>query len=195
MHTVPNSAKIHYYYANTLLKKYLDQPIPQNMIWLDKAEAAFKRSYEINPKFHHSTYNIGLIQTTKNNAQEALKWLNYTLKISPGHIKSHEQLTQVYGRLLGQPDQALKHLRMALQAPAGRANATNYQYLGIILAMKGQIKEAEEALLKSIEQDPRLAKSYLNLGFLYMNNNQAKKGQEYLNKAYQIDPSLQPKAN
>ena len=104
VNAAPNSAKIHYYYANSLLKQFLDRegadlnnPNAADLELLNKAEASFMRSYEINPKFHHSTYNLGLVNIYKKKPDEALKWLKYTLELQPNHGITHEQLVRVYG--------------------------------------------------------------------------------------------------
>lgn len=173
---VPNSAKIHYYYANSLLKDYLAShpnpaaPTPQGLVLLDSIEAGFLRSYEINQKFHHSTYNIGLVNIYKRNAQEALKWLNYTLELQPNHGISHEQLVRVYGELLNNPDKALEHLNIVLSTVEGQKHASNYQHLGILNAMKGNAEAAEKAFVQAATMDPSSAKGcYGNLAGMYSN--------------------------
>lgn len=187
----PNSAKMQYYYANTLLVKYLNTPDrKKDATLLDLAEKHFLLSYEINNKFLHSTYNLGMVYVQKKKAKEALQWLNYTLELQPNYAKAHEQLVRVYGELLNQPDNAMKHLELVLANPAGKT-ATNYQSLGILNAMKGNTAAAEKAFLKSIELDPS-AKSYQNLGGLYQQAGQPEKAKQYFEKSYQIDPSLRP---
>lgn len=170
------SAKIHYYYANTLIKKFLDNatnpkvlsPVEKNL--LDSAEVGFMRSYEINPKFHHTTYNLGLVNLHKKEPKEALKWLKYTLSLQPNHIISHEQLVRVYGEFLNQPAKAMEHLNIVLSTTEGQKHASNYQHLGILNAMKGNVKEAELAFVTAAKKDPSIAKScYNNLAGMYSN--------------------------
>jgi protein O-mannosyl-transferase len=177
VHASPNSAKIHYYYANTLLKQFLDKgevhlrnPDASDLILLDSSEVHFMRSYEINPKFHHTTYNLGLVNIHKRKPQEALKWLQYTLTLQPNHGISHEQLVRVYGEFLNQPDKALEHLNIALGTVEGQKNAANYQYLGNLMAMKGNVEKAEQAFLKAAGMKPSIARScYMNLAGMYGN--------------------------
>ncbi len=194
----PNSAKIHYYYANTLLKKFLNEgdnvqkPSPNDIIILEQAKASFMRSYEINPKFHHASYNLGLVNTHLKNAQEALKWLQYTLELQPHHGKSHEQLVRVYGELLNQPDKALEHLNIVLSTPEGQSHASNYQHLGIIHAMKGNVKEAEAAFVKAANLDPSIAKScYTNLSGMFTNMASMVKAQGDTNKVLEYNQKAQ----
>ena len=194
----PNSAKIHYYYANTLLKKFLDKntqnshsPSAEDLVLLDSSEAHFLRSYNINPKFHHATYNLGLINIHKKKPREALKWLEYTLTLQPHHGVSHEQLVRVYGELLNQPDKALEHLKIVLSTVEGQKNASNYQHYGIIMAMKGNITESENAFLKAANMAPGMAKScYQNLAGMFgnmasvaQNNGETEKALTYSKKA------------
>lgn len=176
-HASPQSAKIHYYYANTLIKKFLDKKpttqqtlSPIDLMLLDSAEAGFQRSYAINPKFHHTTYNLGLVNMYKKKAKEALKWFQYTLQLQPNHGISHEQLVRVYGEFLQQPDKAMEHLNIVLSTPEGQKHASNYEHLGILHAMQGNVAEAETAFLKAIEKDPQRAKSsYTNLAGMFNN--------------------------
>jgi len=195
----PNSAKIHYYYANSLLKKFLDEsidvkkPSAGDLAILNESDAHFTRSYEINPKFHHTTYNLGLVNIHKKKPQDALKWLKYTLELQPHHGKSHEQLVRVYGEFLNQPEKALEHLNIVLSTPEGQAHASNYQHLGILNAMKGNITEAENAFVKAATMDATIAKScYSNLSGMYGNmanvaqsQGDAAKAQAYTQKAQQ----------
>ncbi|BDS09732.1 glycosyltransferase family 39 protein [Aureispira anguillae] len=172
----PQSAKMQYYYANSLIQEFLDQNnnnqalSPNQMALLDSAEAGFKRSYAINPKFHHTTYNLGLVNLHKKNAQEALKWFQYTLTLEPHHGISHEQLVRVYGEFLKQPDKAMEHLTIVLSTPEGQSHASNYQHLGILHAMKGDLKAAEPAFVKAAKMDPSIAKNcYNNLAGMFNN--------------------------
>jgi tetratricopeptide (TPR) repeat protein len=172
-----NSAKMHYYYANTLLKQFLDKdesqtrnPDAQALRLLDTAAFHFTKSYDINPKFHHSTYNLGLVHIYKKEPQKALKWLQYTLQLQPNHGLSHEQMVRVYGEFLNQPDEALKHLNITLNTIQGQKNASNYQYLGNLMAMKGNISAAEEAFNKAADMRPSIAKNcYQNMAAMYGN--------------------------
>lgn len=191
--TVPNSAKMQYYYANTLIIKYLNQPEnAKNTQLLDTAEKHLLKAYEINNKFIHVTYNLGLINVQKRQPQEALKWLNYTLELEPNYAMAHEQLVRVYGEFLNQPQKSREHLNFVMSNPAGQT-ASNYQSLGILNAMQGDYAAAEKAFLKSIELDPNSAQKYQNLGGLYMQMGNATKGQQYMEKAYQLNPALRPK--
>lgn len=183
-HSTPQSAKIHYYYGNTLIKKFLDNAndlhalSPAEIALLDDAESGFMRSYEINPKFHHTTYNLGLVNLHKKKPKEALKWLQYTLTLQPNHTISHEQLVRVYGEFLHQPDNAMKHLNIALSTVEGQNHASNYQHLGILNAMKGNVEAAEKAFVTAANKDPKIAKScYNNLAGMYGNMVTAAQGQ------------------
>ena len=200
-----NSAKMHYYFANTLLKKYLNkdeaqlkQPNAADLALLDSAEIHFTKSYEINPQFHHSTYNLGLINIYKKKPQKALEWLQYTLKLQPNHGISHEQLVRVYGEFLNLPDKALKHLNIALSTVQGQKNASNYQYLGNLMAMKGDFKAAENAFLKAASMRPSIAKScYQNLAGMFGNlaaQAQAQSNLELFNQYQQKSRQYQQRA-
>lgn len=193
VNAVPNSAKIHYYYANSLLQKYMAAPNlnnPTQVAILQEAEKEFLRSYEINPNFHHASYNLGLIYVQFQDGQKALKWLTKTLEIQPRHILSHQLLGQVYGRFLQQPDKAIYHLKEAIEK-GGARTAENYQSLGIVYATKNDLVNAELNFLEAIKLAPNNGKIRVNLGVLYMNNNQTAKAKAAFDAAKQVEPTIQ----
>ncbi|MCP4438640.1 MAG: tetratricopeptide repeat protein [Aureispira sp.] len=190
---VPNSAKIHYYYANSLLQKYMAEPNlqdPTKVALLQEAEKEFLRSHEINPQFHHATYNLGLVHVQFQNGQKALEWLNKTLAMQPQHILSHQLLGQVYGRFLQQPDKAIFHLKEAIEK-GGANTPENNQSLGIVYAMQNDFGNAEKYFLEAIRLGPNNPKIRVNLGVLYMNNNKPNKAKAAFDAAKQIDPNIQ----
>ena len=191
VNSVPNSAKIHYYYANTKLIKYLDsdKASEDSQVLLDVAEKHFTRSVEINPKFHTAMYNLGRVNSERQNGVKAEEYLLRTLQLQPRHIISHELIAEVYGRLLNQPDKALDHLNLLINE-AGEATAKNYQALGIVYGMMGDHPNAAKAFENSLKQDPNNAGTLLNLGITFQQLGDIRKGQEYMDKAFELDPSL-----
>jgi len=66
-----------------------------------------------------------------------------------------------------------------------------YNNKGIIFVKKGEIENAVECFLKSIELEPKNSFPYLNLGIIYKRKADFDKAIEYLNKALAIDENLQ----
>ena len=148
--TCPNSAKMQYYYGNTQLTKYLNNPkAPDARQYLDKAEAAFLKSMAINPKFHTVVYNIGLVAWNQQDGKKAEKYLNMVLEMHPTHILSTELLGKVNARFLGNTDKALLLLERAI-FEFRRESADNYSSLGIVYAMRNDFVKAAAMLKKAL---------------------------------------------
>ena len=139
-----------YYYGNTQLTKYLNNPkAPDSRQYLDKAEAAFLKSVAINPKFHTVIYNIGLVAWNQQDGKKAEKYLNMVLEMHPTHILSTELLGKVNARFLGNTDKALLLLERAI-FEFKRESADNYSSLGIVYAMRNDFVKAAATFKKAL---------------------------------------------
>ncbi len=187
--TSANSAKMQYYYGNTLLKNYLADPKTTPKSVLDAAEKHFKLGAEINPKFHHCLYNLGSIYDQKDNAQEAIKYLNKTLELHPNHINSHSLLGKVYGRLVRDFDKSIFYLERAVNEFKQDSPGV-LQNLGNAYAEKQLYTKAIPIYEKLIAKDPGNARYYLNLGITYQRMGNQAKAKSNFDKAVAIDPSL-----
>lgn len=165
--TSANSAKMQFYYGNALVVKYMAQPEKlKDKTLLAKAEVHLKKSFEINPKFHHAAYELGNCYDQAENGAEAKKWLEKTIALAPTHIKSHLMLGKVYGRYLNDADNSIKYLERYVNEYK-QENSLGYQFLGTAYAIKGRLNEAETMLLKSIKMTPDNAESHQNLAVVY----------------------------
>lgn len=179
----PNSAKIHYYYGNTLLKKYLDDTKnPQGKTYLQQALKEMLRAYEINPQFHTNTYNIGLVYWNLEDGQKAHQYLSLVLQQQPTHILANELIGKVYGRFLNQPDKAIEHLERVIyqfQHP----NVDNLSSLGIVYAMKGNLDKAITLLEEALKLDQNNGATWQNLAAVYAQQGNTAKAQECAQRA------------
>ena len=192
----PNSAKMNYYYANSVFKKFLDvQPSakPDSSL-LNLAEKHFGEAVRINPKFHIAMYNMGYVNTLKKDGKKAETYLLKTLELQPGYLNGIEMLGRVYGELLNNLPLAEKYLNQALVINTQRgvkdAMANNYQHLGIVYAMQQKYSDAVRVYSEAIKLNPKEANNYLNLGITYQQMGNAEEGQKYLNKAFELNPAL-----
>jgi hypothetical protein len=164
--TSPNSAKMQYYYGNTLLGKYLDnKDSPKAKDYLAQSEAAFTKSVQINPKFHTAIYNLGLVAWNQEDGAKAAKHLERVLAMQPTHILSTELLGKVYARFLGNLDKGQQLLETAINT-YNRKNADNYSALGIIYAMKGNPQKGIELFKQALaitDNDPNIWQNYAQL--------------------------------
>lgn len=152
--THPKSAKLQYYYANTMLKKQMaDETNPALKPLLDTALVHFKRSVEIYPDFQLSWYNVALTLVQQEKGKEALPYLERALALNPNHPISHALLGQVYGRYLNEPRRALRPLLRCINE-FGMSEAGILQNAGICYAMLGQADSALMYLDRALIQNP-----------------------------------------
>lgn len=192
-----NSAKIHYYHANTLLKKYLAlSPDDQKMRFkefLPETLKEFKKSVSINPKFHTAWYNIALThyqfanlkEDKKQAAHEANKSiyaLEKALEIEKNHILSLELAAEIYSRHLNQPDKTITYCKR-LTEEAGIKRANIWSILGIAYFLKGETNLAFEAMEKAVKLEPENPQMWQNMAAIYGNSGNEIKAQECLKKA------------
>ena len=97
---------------------------------------------------------------------------------------------EVYGKEMGQPNEALKYLRKARKADP--TNVDPLQKMGIIKAMTNQPDSALFIFSQALEMDPENARVLLNYGILQRQLGNEAVGVEYMQRAVEIDPSLNP---
>jgi protein O-mannosyl-transferase len=182
--TCPNSAKMQYYYGNTQLTKYLNNPKAADALqYLDKAEAAFLKSVAINPKFHTVIYNLGLVGWNQQDGKKAEKYLNMVLEMHPTHILSTELLGKVNARFLGNTDKAMLLLERAI-VEFKRESADNYSSLGIVYAMRNDFVKATDNFKKALkitETDGAIWQNYAQICAQMGDSVTAKMAQERAN--------------
>ncbi|MBN8701523.1 MAG: tetratricopeptide repeat protein [Bacteroidetes bacterium] len=189
--TVPNSAKAQYYYANNLLNELINDKTknnPKRNEWIALGVKHATRAVQINPKFHHAHYALGMLYQEANKGDSSLASFKRVLELQPSHILTQAALGTTYGKLLGDYDNAIKYLQIAVTYNPNDASA--FENLGIAYAMKQQFSNALGAFEKAMQLKPASAQSYLNLAITYQNMGEQQKAQAFFDKAFAIDPSL-----
>ncbi|MEO6883692.1 MAG: tetratricopeptide repeat protein [Bacteroidia bacterium] len=189
VNTVPNSAKAHYYYGNSLLITALKMPddaLEQKRIETSKSE--FLKSVKIDSDFFTSYYNLGRIYDVEKQPDSAIFYLQKVLKINPTHIFTQGLLGSVYGKEKGNYDQAIYYLKKAvLYNPK---DVKSWQNLGIAYAMKQQFSNALNAFNQALQLNLNDAQSYLNIAITYQNMNEPEKAKPFFSKAFELNPAL-----
>jgi hypothetical protein len=187
IHNVPNSAKIHFYYGNTLIKKATDSTgvnDPQRIGWLQTAKSHTLRSAAINPKFHHAFYNLGRIYVEEKNADSAIYYLKRVLALQPTHINTQGLMGQAYGQLKNDPVSAIPYLQKAIEYDPN--DVASLEHLGICYAMTKDFPRALDIFSRVQKLRPNSARVYYNLSSVYGNMGDAAKAKEYLDKANRL---------
>ena len=183
--TASNSARTHMYYGVELINEFGEQ---RRDYMVNKAIAELTRSVEINPKFYHAWYNLGVAYQQKNDHDGAIACFNKVLEIQPLHIKAHYCLGISYGKGKGELNNAINYLEKAMSFNYDPVEC--YDNLGIAYAMKGEYDKAIAVFKEGIEKYPENAKLYMNMGITYANKNDIESAEQYYQKAFAIDPSL-----
>ena len=63
---------------------------------LNLAEENLKISFELNPNFYDTVYNLGIIARLKDNISEAINYFNKALNLNLKNIKTFIQLAECY---------------------------------------------------------------------------------------------------
>lgn len=195
----PNSAKIHYYYGNTMLTQVInDNTAPRRNEFLLKAKDEFYRSISIYPQFHWCWYNLGLIYndlatsaaSRKDSVQSkmltdsAIYVLNKVLELQPKHINTQGLLGSVYGKLKNDLPKAIQYLQTAVKYKPDDLGAQ--ENLAIAYAMNNNYNEALQSFQKVLQLNPNNPQTYSNIGSLYGNMGDTIKAKEYFAKAKQV---------
>jgi len=189
VNNAPNSAKIHYYYGNNLLKDAMAEKDPQKkQLLLKQGEIHTRRATVINPEFHHAHYNLGMIYQEGAQADSAIASFKRVLALQPTHIMTQGALGGVYGKLKGDFENAIFYLSKAVQY--NPADGNSYENLGIAYAMKQDFPASIAAFENAMKLKPNDAQSYMNLGITYKNMGNKEKSDYYFNMAFKLNPAL-----
>ncbi|MCB0431039.1 MAG: tetratricopeptide repeat protein [Flavobacteriales bacterium] len=147
---------------------------------------------QINPRFHHAWYNLGMAYQKAGMHEQAVQCFQNVLKLQPTHINTHYSIALSLGNGLGKPAEALPYLER-LVYEFHSTESDHLCGLGILYAMMGKYDQAIRVLESGVQQHPNDANLNFNLAITYANSGQQEKAQPYFQKAFALDPSLQQK--
>jgi tetratricopeptide (TPR) repeat protein len=161
--TLPQNAKLAFYYSNILIKEYDKDSQPKH---LQSSLSSLLKAVEVNPNFHWAQYNLGLTYEKLKKPQEALAAFIKTLELSPNHIMSHTMLGKLYGSSLNDPIKAQYYLEKVVNE-FKQEDAVALQYLGNVYGMQGKHNQAIEVYERSLSIEPNNINTLQNLGTAY----------------------------
>jgi Flp pilus assembly protein TadD/peroxiredoxin len=109
--------------------------------------------------------NLGLIATQEGNTQEAIRYFQEAVRVSPQHVIALDNLGNAY-RQLKQWDDARSAFEQALAVSVRDAEG-NYG-LGMVYAQNNDTDRAYEFLQKALQARPGYPEALNNLGVLYL---------------------------
>ena len=181
VNVVPNSAKVHYYYANVLLNEYQNS---KNEESLNIAHKHFKRSAMIAPSFHWAQFNLAKTYDQKNQSDSAIIRLNKVLERYPTHIATQSMLGNIYGKKLNDYPKAEFYLSKAIEY--GDRSKGVYHNLGIVYALSGKYEQSIQSFRTALELSPNDPAVLNDLGLTYLNAGNEVEGRKLLNKAERL---------
>jgi tetratricopeptide (TPR) repeat protein len=149
----------------------------------EKAEEAYKKAIEINPKCSEAYAALGTFYTYVKKSPKAEEMFKLAIKTNPGNEAGYMGLGKYYG--FDNSQKAELMYRKAIER--NPANGWSYEGLGDILGARGNKKEAEEMYKKAFENNNNSEMMYYKLFNLYCNNSQINGLEEVLNRSFSID--------
>lgn len=131
---------------------------------LDKAADHYKAFLTLHPDVASAHNNLGRIYMQQRKFKDAIHELQETIRLDPDLFLSYFSLNSIYLYEVGDLDAAIATAQKQLARNPNSARA--YAQLGAASAGKGDWRQAENALRRSIEIDPhpRFVFDHYNLG-------------------------------
>jgi tetratricopeptide (TPR) repeat protein len=134
-----------------------------------EARASFERATKLRASYPdtlaNAWNNLGLLATQEGGTEEAIRYFEEALRLSPDHLIALNNLGNAY-RLQKSWDEARKTFERALQVSPNDPEA-NYG-LGMVFAHADDTAQAYEYLHRSLNSRPAYPEALNNLGILYL---------------------------
>lgn len=151
-----------------------------------KAVDFSKRAIEIDPDLAEAHMNLGKALLAEKNPDEAIPQLEKTIDLAPHLTAAYTLLAHAYYLKDHDTEQAVDICRRAMAVDPEDPNVESF--LGGLLMLAGDFKQAENHLLKVLKRYPDHPQTNLNAGVLYNKMNQPKPAVYHLSKAVAAMP-------
>jgi len=125
-----------------------------------------KRAIALNPRLASTTLRMALCFMALHKPSEALPWCEKAMKLNPEYTQAYFTRGDI-AFSLGEPDKALELYKQALNKKGAVYAASDWRIYGAMLAKKGRLEEAKDAVMKSLDMAPDDSASWLELARLY----------------------------
>lgn len=155
---------------------------------LDGAIAEYRKAVELDPKSAPIHFGLGVALHENKDSDAAIAVFRKVIELDPKHVKAHFNLGHVLSERQ-RVDEAIavveKGLKVAPQDPL-----LHNLMGGCLTKNKDRWPEAEAALRKAIQLDPKFAIAHFNLGLLYFDMGKFADAEAVLQKATVLNPKL-----
>ena len=152
---------------------------------------AFQRVTELDPKIPNGWINIGALALHEGNWNQAIPAFRKALELKPS-VESYSNLGTSYF-FLGQYEEARANFAKALEMSPNESElvgslADCYRRLGQAPKARATYEQAISLAYRSLQTNPRDAKSLAGLGLYYAKEGDTTKGLDFIRRARGIDP-------
>ncbi|MBK8974734.1 MAG: tetratricopeptide repeat protein [Planctomycetes bacterium] len=158
---------------------------------VDEAERLLRKALELDPRHTMGCANLGTLLSDHGRREEAVALYREFLRVTPDVGTIQNNLAEDLGRLGTDLDEALDLARAAVAAAPQRP--TRHSTLGIVLAARGDLQEAETALTEAVElfgEVEDAAGCWHELGSVRERRGNPEGAREAYRKAVILDPAL-----
>ncbi|HEY4698670.1 MAG TPA: tetratricopeptide repeat protein [Gallionella sp.] len=148
---------------------------------------AFQKTAELMPNDAEAHFNLGVVQKSLGQLDDAVASYRRALKLNPGYAEAHSNLGNAL-KDLGRLDDAVASYRRALQLKPGSADAHNN--LGSALKDLGQLDGAVDSYRRALQINPNHADAHFNLGNALKELGQLDNAVASYRKAVEIRPDF-----
>ncbi len=157
----------------------------------DRALKAFRRVTELDPGNSNGWVNLGALAAQEGKWTDSIPALQKALELKPS-VESYSNLGTSYF-FLGQYEAARGQFSKALEMSPQRADlvgflADCYRRLGQAPQARSTYDRAISLAYKSLQTNPRDARSLRDLGVFYAKQGDSTRGLEFIRRARGIDP-------
>jgi tetratricopeptide (TPR) repeat protein len=152
----------------------------------DRALQAYRKLGELDPASPQAPYLQGVVLRSQGKGDDARAAFAKALEMKPdftlalANLVSIDAAEKKYDAALARLDDEIKR----------RPDVPDLEYLRAkVLIAKGDRAEAEAALLKTIEMQPRMAAAYIDLGRLYASGGEKEKAVGKMDEVLKVSPN------